>query len=134
MKRRPTFAVFRRGAILLDVVLALGLFVGMAAVMSGALNMSIQSTERLRRELTAENLAVTVVSELQAGMRFAESMPDATPFQPPRDAWTLQVLRDDAPTIEVVIRHLESDVEYRLAFLQSLQPDVMAADLTEVVP
>ena len=53
---------WRHAAVLLEVVLALVLFVAAAAVIASAINASLESVERQKLNLHAANLAVTVLS------------------------------------------------------------------------
>lgn len=57
-----------RGAILLEVVLAMTLFVFGAAAVATALSRSLDSARRLRIRARAADLAVTTVSEIQMGV------------------------------------------------------------------
>src|SRR6188474_1162503 len=59
----------RAGSVLLEVVLAIVLFAAAAAVVGMALKASIDGAQRLRLSTHAGNLAVTVISELQMGLR-----------------------------------------------------------------
>ena len=59
----------RGGSVLLEVVLALALFVGAATVISTGLNASVQAVYRLRQSTHAANLAISVLSELQMHIR-----------------------------------------------------------------
>ncbi len=80
-----------QGAVLLEVVLALGLFVAAAAVVSASLNASLESVDRLRLNLHAVNLAVSVLSELQLGTRAVETGSGPQPFEPPFEQWGWEV-------------------------------------------
>lgn len=113
-----------RGAVLLEVILALVLFVGAATMLSTALNASMEGVDRRRRQLHADDLAITVISEIQMGIRSASaSGPDA--FKAPFDLWSAQVLVQPDETgpgsaggvahVEVVIRHKEFPTVRRLA-------------------
>ncbi len=115
---------------LLEVVLALLLFVAAVAVVSSAMNSAMASVERQRLSLHAANLAFSVHAELDLGLRASELLgPEA--FGPPFDEWTWQLASsslenpsggasgssDDGglTMIEVVIRNTNSPVVYRLA-------------------
>jgi type II secretory pathway pseudopilin PulG len=121
----------RRGAVLVEVVLALALFVAAAAVISGALSASMDSVERLRLNAHAANLAVTVLSELQMGTLAAEGV-GPQEFDLPFEDWTWEVLQapvDDGTTeesrlthIEVIIRHKASPLVHRLNQVLRLSP------------
>jgi hypothetical protein len=110
---------------LLEVVLALLLFVAAVAVVSSALNSSMASVERQRFGVQAANLAATVHAELDLGLRTTESL-GPEPFEAPFDEWTWQLIpaaaeqnasgeASDLSAIEVVIRNTNSAGVYRLA-------------------
>jgi len=80
----------RAGSVLLEVVLAIVLFAAAAAVVGMALKASIDGAQRLRLSTHAGNLAVTVISELQMGLRsLADTGPEA--FGPPFEGWVWEV-------------------------------------------
>jgi type II secretory pathway pseudopilin PulG len=102
------------GAVLLEVVLALVLFVAAATVITSGLSASVREVEGLRLEAHAKDLAVTVLSEMQLGIRQVEAAGPAA-FDAPFDKWTCQTTvgataagPGDAATVqkvEVIIRH-----------------------------
>lgn len=114
----------RRGAVLLEVILALVLFVAAAAVVTSAVNASMDSVERQRLTTHAVNLAASVLAELRMGAR---SMAIVGPeeFEAPFQGWSWQLELTPmeletggvAPLtrVEVVIRHLDPPLVYRLA-------------------
>jgi len=135
-----------RGAVLLEVVLALVLFVAAATIIGSALNTSANGVERLRLSVHAADLATSVLSELQIGSRNAgDGSPE--PFAPPFDTWMWQVTTlpveevtqpgssttgtagglqsglsaTDAGLVkvEVTVRDTESDFVYRLSQIMS---------------
>ncbi len=114
-----------RGAVLLEVVLALLLFVATVAVVSGALNASMNSIERQRFGVHAANLAATVHAELDLGLRSTENV-GPEPFTEPFEGWTWQLVpgavedpvsgeANGLTRVEVVIRNTNSTAVYRLA-------------------
>ena len=121
--RRP--ARRQRGAVLLEVILALVLFVAAAAVIASGLNASLNGVERLRLNAHAVDLAVTVLSELQMGARAVEMGGTAQAFDPPFEQWTWEVQlspmenesgeQSSLARAEVVIRHRDPPLVYRLA-------------------
>jgi hypothetical protein len=127
----PPAARRRQGAVLLEVILALVLFVGAAAVVMAGMNASLESVERQRLTAHAANLAVTVISELQMGLRSA-SLTGPEDFAAPFINWTweLQVTSLGAEpgetsslaTVEVIIRHKPSGLVHRLAQVIRLGP------------
>ena len=129
VKRRGTHdGCGRRGAVLLEVVFALGLFVAAATVIVSGLNSSFTAVDHLRRQVVAENLAASVVAEMQLGIRPLEST-ISEEFDAPFSTWTIQVevsaetrrvseeeTRVGAETIqlEVVVRNPRHEVVHRL--------------------
>jgi type II secretory pathway pseudopilin PulG len=120
----------RRGAVLLEVVLALVLFVAAAAVFTSAINASVDSVERQRLNTHAVDLAITVLSELQMGIRSTETNgPEAFPEPFENWSWELQSESVESDTgeatsltkVEVVIRHKERPVVYRLSQIVRLR-------------
>lgn len=109
---------------MLEVVLALLLFVAAVAVVSSALNSSIASVDRQRFSLHAANLAATVHAELDLGLRSADSM-GPEPFTAPFEEWSWQLMTaaqesasgspSGLTSIEVVIRNTNSAAVFRLA-------------------
>ncbi|HKQ38154.1 MAG TPA: hypothetical protein VJ063_08760 [Verrucomicrobiae bacterium] len=111
-------------AVLLEVVLALVLLAGAAAVIGAGLSASIDRVERLKLNAHAADLAVSVMSELQIGSKLlSEEGPEA--FEAPFEGWTWeaqaevttdQKVRDTGRTkkVEVIIRHEDPPVVHRL--------------------
>jgi hypothetical protein len=113
-----------QGAVLLEVILALVLFVAAAAVVTAGINASLDSVERQRYRAHALDLAVSVISELQAGIRSPTSAgPEDFPA-PFRDwTWELQTAALETEPgetaaltrVEVIIRSKSMPVVQRLA-------------------
>jgi type II secretory pathway pseudopilin PulG len=114
----------KAGAVLLEVVLALVLFVAAAAVLTSALSSSLDGVERLRLETHAADLAVSVVSELQLGIKTLTG-DSAQPFVPPLEGWTWEAqtipdrngsdVTNQFTRVEVIIRHDQPALVYRLS-------------------
>jgi hypothetical protein len=128
-------------AVLLEVVLALVLFVAAATVLTSALSSSLDGVERLRLETRASDLAVSVISELQLGIKtLSQSGPQ--PFGTPLEGWTWEVVSSQMQTdldetnqfkkIEVIIRHEDPALVYRLN--QVLQLDEAASSRDTKLP
>jgi type II secretory pathway pseudopilin PulG len=80
---------------LLEVVLALALFVAASTVITSALSASVDETERLRLNAHASNLAATILSEMQMGLQAVESSgPNA--FEAPFAEWTWEAVVEPA--------------------------------------
>ncbi|MHC1763552.1 MAG: hypothetical protein AB9869_04485 [Verrucomicrobiia bacterium] len=122
------------GAVLLEVVLALALFVVAATILTSGMSSSLDAVDRLRLNAHAADLAVTTLSELQLGLK-SVSLNGPEPFEPPLEQWDWEILATPLETdledtgraqrIEVVIRHLETPLVYRLT--QVMQVDLGSA-------
>lgn len=113
------------GAILLEVVIALAIFVAAAAVITVGMNAAVNSVERQRLNAHAVNLSVSVMSELHMGLR-SYAPADPEPFEAPFTNWTWQVVTTpeaslEAETgfqhVEVIVRHAQPPHVFRLAEL-----------------
>lgn len=114
----------RRAAVLLEVLLALGLFVAAAAVATTALNASLQSLGRQQLATQALNHAASVLAELQIGARPLATM-SRRPLDPPFQDWSCEVELSPAENVdgvptglvraEVVVRHQSEPIVRRLA-------------------
>lgn len=112
-----------RGAVLLEVILALALFVGAAAVLTSGLSSSLDGLERLRLSAHGADFAVSVLSELQMGIK-SVGISGPQPFVPAEEGWTWEIVATplEAGTeesssfqrIEVIIRHEDPAFVYRL--------------------
>ncbi len=111
---RRTRSPRRRAAVLLEVVLALAIFVGTAMAVLGGLSLAVRSARHVGLEARAADLAVTLLSEMELGLVAVE---DAGP-EPYEDEalqdWTWQVTVHPVPSelpdleitgVEVTIRH-----------------------------
>lgn len=124
----------RSGTVLLEVVLALALFVAAATIITSGMNASVQAVHKLRLNTHAMNLAISVMSEVQMHARPLSSV-GPEPFEPPFEkwSWTLEVndlesgpLDTDAmKKVEVIVRNNEEGVVHRLTQL------FRAADVAE---
>jgi hypothetical protein len=118
MRLRNPQAPREGGAVLLEVILALVLFVAAAAVIGSALSSSADSIERLRLGVHADNLAASVVAELEMGNRSA-AVPGPAPFEAPFTNWTWQIVppAGDLPgaPFEIIVRHESGSPVRRLA-------------------
>lgn len=112
------------GAALLEVIIALALFVAMAAVMTSALTSSLDSLDRQRLNTHATNLASSILAELELGIRSTESSgPQPVGF--PYEDWTWEAAITGTETetgeasglmrVEVIVRHKSSPIVRRLA-------------------
>ena len=125
---------------LLDVVVALAIFMMAAAVVVAGMNASVRSAERLGHSLTAENLAVTLVSEMAVGMRpVASEGPE--PFEQPFEDWQWEIeiipMPDGQATsglrnVQVRVTHAQRDIAYRINQFMVIDPSAAGeGDLLE---
>jgi len=112
-----------RGAVLLEVVLALTVFVGMAMAVLGGLAMAVRSARHLGLETTAANLAISLLSEMELGLVPVEDAGPETYEDEALADWTWQVtlqpvtseLSDlEMTSVEVAIRHTQAGYTYRM--------------------
>lgn len=140
--RRPgarSLARSRSGAVLLEVILALALFAFAAAVVSSSLHSAVERTARLHAQTHALDLAVSVLSEIQMGVRpLASAGPE--PFEAPFEQWTWQVEvtpysfdTEDTSGLQlvaVVVRNEDGTAVQRLTQLVAPPPAASAEDAT----
>ena len=125
-----------QGAILFETVLALGLFAAAAAIIIGGLNRSIASLDRQRLNAQATDLAISVLSELQLGIRNSNAAgPESFPYPFEGFSWELQWAPFDGPRVaslrrvEVKIEHGQSGAITRLmALLSTPEPEEELAE------
>ena len=120
------------GSILLEVILALALFVTAAAIVTSGMNASADSLERQRLNTHAGNLAATVLAEIQLGIR-STAAGGEQPFLAPFDKWTAELIVSPTETetgaasgllrVEVIIRHQEAQLVRRLSQVVRVDPN-----------
>jgi type II secretory pathway pseudopilin PulG len=111
---------------LLEVVLALALFVAASTVITSALSASVDETERLRLNAHASDLAATILSEMQLGLQAVQSS-GPNVFDPPFTEWTWDAVVEPATDategtggsgalqkVEVIVRHQSQPIVCRL--------------------
>lgn len=113
-----------RGSALLEVLLALALFVAAAAVTTSALNSSLASVERQRLGTHATLLAASAMAEIQLGIR-PLSADARRPLLAPFQDWSCEVVlatgagsgldAPSSPQVEVIVRHEDPPMVQRLA-------------------
>jgi hypothetical protein len=127
----------RAGAVLLEVVLALVLFVMAAAIVTAGMNSAVESLERQRLNTHAINLAMSVLAEVQLGARSVDEIGPAQ-FDPPFDKWSWELQSEPVQgeigetnqllRVEVVIRHAEQPIVRRLTQVMHLETDEKGAN------
>jgi type II secretory pathway pseudopilin PulG len=129
----------QNGAVLLEVVLALVLFVAAAAILSSGLSSSLDSVDRLRLQAHAADMAVTIFSELQLGIKTL-TLTGQQQFVPPIEGWTWEIVSTPADAdsgsddsipfknVEVIIRHESPALVYRLSQVLQIDPAQASKD------
>ena len=125
-KRAATFRQKPSGAVLFEVVLALGLFVFAAAVITSSFSTSVQNMEQMRTELDASNLAISIFSGMEMGLHPIETT-EPLLFEPPFEQWTWQaevVNPEEDPAlgtglirVEIIVNNQDLGFERRLTQL-----------------
>ncbi len=108
---------------MLEVVLALVLFMVAVAIITASMSAAGDSLTRMRLNTHAVNLATSVLSELKMGIRSAEGN-NRGEFDPPFENWTWELQTETVPgevgdtnqlmRVEVIVRHSEEAVVQRL--------------------
>ena len=112
------------GTILLEVIIAMGLFFTTAAVVFGALSSSLNTARRVIVKARAADLAVTKLSEIRLGLlELTDDGPNPYEEEALED-WTWQIateylesdvlLEVQEVQVEVIIKHVSSGQEYHL--------------------
>ncbi len=134
MKPLPHSSEGQKGSVLLEVVLALALFVGAATVITAGINASVQAVYRVRLQNHAANLAISLMSELQMRSRpVAPIGPES--FEAPFQGWLYRIAvgegqqtLGEAPglrAVEVIVWNPEEGITHRLT--QFFRPGEIAA-------
>ena len=82
------------GVVLLEVLMALTLFVISAAVVGSAMRASMQATVNMRFTARAADIAQSVLAELLAGSAELVDTP-ATAFEDAPEGWTYQIVTEE---------------------------------------
>jgi len=128
-----------RAVALLEVVLALALFFGIAVPLLGGLSACVSAVRQSRLDARAADLAVTLLSEMQIGLvPVVDGGP--TPFEEPDQDWTWQVVTAPVDVVvegaslvrvEVVVRRPDDGYAYRLYHMLPGADDTALADVPE---
>lgn len=115
----------RRAIVLLEVVVALTAFFALGGIIVGSMNSAATAASRVRQDARAADLAVTILSQIHAGMMELQSVGPEYCDEPLED-WTWQIVTEpvsdspDAPemtSVEVIVRDTRSDRVHRLTEL-----------------
>lgn len=119
----PVSKSAQQGAVLLEVILALGLMLFATAVINNGLQSSVDAVERLKYSTHAQNLTVSVISQIHMGL-LPMVTTEAQPFTEPFQDWTYEIqakdfgespLNSSRPTqVEVIVRHTTLDYTRRM--------------------
>ena len=77
--------------------MALALILGAASVITGGLQSSVDSVERMKANLHGVNLAVSVISQIQMGVITSESV-EGTQFEEPFQDWSYDIETEEVST------------------------------------
>jgi len=137
--RAVSYTASKRGAVLLEVILALVLFTAAAAIIGAGLNASLGGLERLRLNTHAANIAVSVLSELQLGIK-SLTVSGPQPYEAPLEGWTWEAVATplqaewagpgQLKAVEIIVRHDEPPSVYRLSQIIRLPEKVPASAST----
>lgn len=127
------------GAVLLEVVLAISLFVFAAAIITGSLSAAVDRTRHLHAQAHALDLAASVLAEIEIGVR-APQPAGPEPFEAPYPDWTWQILaspfsfgvgdRSSLQQVTVIVRHESGSPVQRLSQLLNLPtPEARGSDV-----
>ena len=127
-----------RGVALLEVVLGLALFFGVAVAILAGLSACVRSATDMRLEAQAADLAITLLSEMQLG---AIDIEDAGPMAYEDETladWSWEVVVTpvvgtltelELTRVEIVIRNTPHDYTHRLYHLLAESPEETATAL-----
>jgi hypothetical protein len=124
------------------VVLALTLFFAAASIVLTGTNRSIRAVSRLRRDIQATDMAVTLLSEIQMGLvEPADAGPEE--YEEPLENWTWEIIttvleeqpvEEDVMLVEIVITHSPTGYQRRLVHWLPTDPAEMEEPLEEDDP
>jgi hypothetical protein len=109
-------------SVLLEVVLALALFIGAATVISAGISASIEAVHRVRMQTHAVNLAVSIVSELKIGARPLVAIGPEN-LEAPFQEWLYRIdlSADETASefnstraVEVIVWHTQENIVHRV--------------------
>ena len=124
---------------LLEVVLALAVFFGVAVTILGGLGVCMRSATQVREEAQAADLAVTVLSSVQMGMLDAVDA-GPTPFEDPFADWTWQtavvpveaaVAGLEMTQVQVIVMNTLDGYQYRIYELLPNEEDTTGAQAAD---
>lgn len=112
-----------RASVLLEVVLALALFIGAATVISAGISASVDAVHRVRLQTHAANLAISIMSEIRIGARPLAAVGPEN-IEPPFQDWLYRVNlnagadiateTDSTRAVEVIVWHTQENAVHRI--------------------
>ena len=120
----------RRGAVLLEVVLALALLVGGGGVVLSTMNSCLAATRDLQLQAQAMDLAITLVSEIQ--MELIKPVIDVAPTpyeEEDMQDWTWEIVAEDIDqmpamtSVRVRITHVPTAIDQDMTLLVPVTGD-----------
>jgi hypothetical protein len=124
-----------RAVALLEVVLALAVFFGVAVTILSGLSVCMRAVTQVREEAQAADLGVTVLSQVQMGVLDAADA-GPTPFEDPFGDWTWQItvaaVEATVPglemtQIEITVKNMPDGYSFRLYGLLPNDDDTASA-------
>ncbi|MGZ8938270.1 MAG: hypothetical protein ACXW32_03570 [Limisphaerales bacterium] len=141
LKRSSRFSR-QKGSVLLEVVLALALFIGAATVISAGISASVEAVHRVRLQTHAANLAISLMAEIQIGVRPLTAIGPES-FEEPFKEWLYRVNltpgeeavmeTDLSRPVEVIVWHSGENVVHRITQLFPAS-ELARAEGNEVAP
>ncbi len=130
----------QRAAVLLEVILALTLFVFAASIISTSLQTAVDRTQRLHAQAHSLDLAASVLAEIEIGIRPAQSAgPDH--FEAPFAAWTWQIEASpytfggtDSAALQLVNVIVRQDSASAVQRLSRIIEDATRSTITNAIP
>lgn len=143
----PSTACRRRGAVLIEAVLALGLLLLATGSVVSGLTAGVKAAERLEHDTHATDLAITVLSWIEMGLLPANAR-EPREFDHPFRDWTHEIGIESLSSsvapggdaskplarVRVTIRHEKSDRELSLSQLILLTREARPARRARVAP
>jgi hypothetical protein len=117
-----------RGVVLLEILLALALFIAAATVVGSAMRGSASATMDMKFDAQAVNLAESIISELQCGALQLNDL-SATAFEEGPEGWTYEIAAQgmqDTPALKRVTVTIRNTAEERSFSITQLMLDPAA--------
>lgn len=123
LTKAPRRGHSQNASVLLEVVLALALFIGAATVISAGISASVEAVHRVRLQTHAANLAISIMSELQIGARPLVAIGPEL-LEAPFQEWLYRIDLNDSEAaapessfshaVEVIVWHTQESAVHRV--------------------